>query len=269
MCLTIRTMTSASSKRKISIITVCYNACKVIEKTIESVLAQSYPDKEYIIIDGGSTDGTVDIIKKYSDKISYWVSEPDKGIYDAMNKGIDAATGDWINFMNAGDTFVEDRTLELVADRIESTQSADIVYGDTIKAYKYGKKECKPLQLRLMARHIVFCHQSSFVRTELMKKDKFSLKYKIAGDYDFFYRQYTANRAFAYIPIPVAVYDAESGISSTQYMKLYKENAEISGRDGSALWRFQCAMVQVKALLKKILPGQLVLNKKQVKQEKS
>ena len=245
-------MTSASSKRKISIITVCYNACKVIEKTIESVLAQSYPDKEYIIIDGGSTDGTVDIIKKYSDKISYWVSEPDKGIYD-----------------NAGDTFVEDRTLELVADRIESTQSADIVYGDTIKAYKYGKKECKPLQLRLMARHIVFCHQSSFVRTELMKKDKFSLKYKIAGDYDFFYRQYTANRAFAYIPIPVAVYDAESGISSTQYMKLYKENAEISGRDGSALWRFQCAMVQVKALLKKILPGQLVLNKKQVKQEKS
>ena len=94
-------------------------------------------------------------------------------------------------------------------------------------------------------------------------------RFRVYWDYDFFYRQYTANRAFAYIPIPVAVYDAESGISSTQYMKLYKENAEISGRDGSALWRFQCAMVQVKALLKKILPGQLVLNKKQVKQEKS
>ena len=89
----------------ITIITVAYNAVKDIENTILSVLNQTYPNIEYIIIDGGSTDGTLDIIKKYEDKISYWVSEPDKGIYDAMNKGTLKATGVWLNFMNAGDTF--------------------------------------------------------------------------------------------------------------------------------------------------------------------
>lgn len=87
---------------KISVVTVCYNAADTIEKTMLSVLNQTHHDIEYIIIDGGSTDGTVEIIRKYADRIAYWVSEPDKGIYDAMNKGIKVATGEWINFMNAG-----------------------------------------------------------------------------------------------------------------------------------------------------------------------
>ena len=87
----------------ISVVTVSYNAVSTIEQTILSVINQTYPHIEYIIIDGGSTDGTVDVIKKYADKITYWVSEPDKGIYDAMNKGLRRVRGDWCVFMNSGD----------------------------------------------------------------------------------------------------------------------------------------------------------------------
>lgn len=95
----------------ISIVTVSYNAVDTIEETIQSVLGQDYEAIEYIVVDGGSTDGTVDIIKKYSDKLSYWVSEPDNGVYDAMNKGITVASGQWINFMNSGDCFFSNHVL--------------------------------------------------------------------------------------------------------------------------------------------------------------
>ena len=98
-------------KPLISIITVAYNAIQLIEATIKSVINQSYTSIEYIIIDGGSTDGTIDIIKKYDKYLAYWISEPDKGIYDAMNKAIKKANGDWINFMNCGDTFVDENVI--------------------------------------------------------------------------------------------------------------------------------------------------------------
>ena len=108
---------------KISIVTVSYNAADTIEQTISSVVNQTYEDIEYIIIDGGSTDGTVDIIRKYEDKIAYWVSEPDEGIYAAMNKGIDAATGDYIYFLGADDALVDSEILHYVCNDIKETHA--------------------------------------------------------------------------------------------------------------------------------------------------
>ncbi|MCY1133837.1 glycosyltransferase family 2 protein [Bacteroides fragilis] len=111
----------------VTIITVCYNAETTIEKTILNVINQTYADIEYIIIDGGSNDGTIEIINKYANKISYWMSEPDRGIYDAMNKGIKLAKGDWVSFMNSGDSFYSLDTVEDVVQFIR--EEYDVIYG--------------------------------------------------------------------------------------------------------------------------------------------
>lgn len=124
----------------ISVVTVSYNAVSTIEQTILSVINQTYPNVEYIIIDGGSTDGTVDIIKKYADKIAYWVSEPDKGIYDAMNKGVVVATGEWINFMNAGDIFTDSDVIDKLFHQNIIINRVGIVFGDTLVVFRNREK---------------------------------------------------------------------------------------------------------------------------------
>ena len=126
----------------ISVVTVSYNAVSTIEQTILSVINQTYPHIEYIIIDGGSTYGTVDIIKKYADKIAYWVSEPDKGIYDAMNKGIKVATGEWINFMNSGDCLYRNDTIEKILNKSSTTNNVSIIYGKTMKIFEKYCRHC-------------------------------------------------------------------------------------------------------------------------------
>lgn len=114
----------------ISVVTVSYNTVATIEQTILSVINQTYPNIEYIIIDGGSTDGTIEIIKKYENRIHFWISEPDNGIYDAMNKGIDKATGQWINFMNAGDCFHDNKVLESLFGE-NNYDNCIAIYGNT------------------------------------------------------------------------------------------------------------------------------------------
>ncbi len=157
----------------ISIITVTYNAAKVLEPTIQSIIKQTFSSYEYIIIDGGSTDGTVDIIKKYEPHLTYWVSEPDKGLYDAMNKGMQAARGEYIWFMNAGDEIYDLHTLNQLFT--SAKQNADIYYGDALFFTQTGevtglRSEVTPHKLpsdlnwKSLQHGMVVCHQSFIAR---------------------------------------------------------------------------------------------------------
>lgn len=183
---------SYEDKPLVSIITVIFNGEKYIEKTIQSVISQTYDNVEYIIIDGGSTDETLDIIKKYEDKIDYWVSEKDKGIYDGMNKGINIASGELINFMNAGDELHNSNTLEILMKEIKHLYySPHFIYGKT-DIYSEDKKyitKLKPLKFSKFFLNFfnnrVVCHQAIFVtRNNLCH---FSLDYKIKGDLEWYY----------------------------------------------------------------------------------
>jgi glycosyltransferase involved in cell wall biosynthesis len=172
---------------KISIITVCLNADKTIEETINSVINQSYNNVEFIIIDGGSTDSTLEIINKYEDKIDYWVSEPDYGLYHAMNKGIEKATGDIVGLINADDHYF-DGVFDYVIKAFEG-KSLDkyIFYGDMVHNGKVvtGWRE-KQLRIGAFSNHpTMFCPKNIYNKIGVYK-----LWYKILADYDFMYRAY-------------------------------------------------------------------------------
>lgn len=200
---------------KITVVTVTYNAEQYLEQTIKSVIEQDYPNIEYIIIDGASSDGTVDIIKKYEKYLSYWISEPDKGIYDAMNKGIDVATGEWINFMNAGDSFVDPNTILKVFST--NFKDADIIGGnyfyvkDKNKEYKISPKLTKVFNSTFC------CHQSLFTKTLLMKKFKFDTSLKIVADYDFMLKVYIQNYKFYFVDFAIANYLAGGFFESNYF----------------------------------------------------
>ena len=191
----------------ITVITVVYNGEKYLEQTIQSVISQTYPNVEYIIIDGGSTDGTIDIIKKYEDYVDYWVSEKDGGIYDAMNKGIDLSTGTWINFMNAGDGFYADDVLDKIFLQ-NKLQNLDVVYGNHNVIYPNRKRVVKAGNIKDIWKGSQFCHQSAFVSSKVHKSNKFNLNNRIGADFELFYTLYKKNMGFKDIDIIVANYSA-------------------------------------------------------------
>ena len=218
---------------KISIITVCYNAIAEIEQTILSVINQTYQNIEYIIIDGGSTDGTIDIIQKYANKISFWVSESDNGIYDAMNKGIAKATGDWINFMNAGDCFYGKDTISNVFGT-NYPPEVFVVYGAVVS--KSNNLILEPYRLEDFCKCMPFCHQSAFVRK--VHQLEFDIHYPIAADYNYFtsiYYDY-GSKVFHYVGIPIAVYEDVTGVSTTSKKELVREYLSIRAAHKSLNW---------------------------------
>jgi glycosyltransferase involved in cell wall biosynthesis len=183
-------LTSSQQQPIVSIITVVYNSIGLLEHTIHNILAQTYTNIEYVIIDGGSTDGTLELIKSYDAQLSYWQSEPDKGLYDAMNKGLQAATGDYVWFINSGDLIYNPETLTQI---IAQNNTADIIYGDVVfmnsawevlaERHKYTPQKV-PKTLNVNALHLgmCVCHQALIVRRSIAPMYK--LKYKINSDYD-------------------------------------------------------------------------------------
>lgn len=178
-------------KIKITVITVVFNAAKTIEKTIQSVINQTYKEIEYIIVDGGSTDGTLDIIKKYEKAIAYWNSEPDKGIYDAMNKGLEKASGNYIYFLGADDCLCDEKVILEIAKNID-INSTEILSGKIIQINQellLKRVVGRPLiSQEILEKGIMPPHQGIFVRQDIMKKYKFDCAYKAASDYDFISR---------------------------------------------------------------------------------
>lgn len=210
---------------KVSVVTVVLNAEDTIEQTIRSVISQSYEDMEYIIVDGGSTDNTQNIIHRYMDKISVFISEKDQGIYDAMNKGIDCATGDIIGFLNADDWYEPEAVSVIVCNWGDN----DVVYGETNLYDKdcfLGKKKSIPLP-SIVKGPLPFCHQSAFVRLSLLKEmGGFNTDYKICGDYDFFVKSYVSKKKFFHIDHVIADFRV-NGLSNTNVVKSTEEKIEI------------------------------------------
>lgn len=206
---------------KLSIITVTFNCKSDLQYTLDSVFSQSYCDYEFIILDGASTDGTVDLIKAYEDKLDFWQSEPDRGIYDAMNKGLLKAKGEYVLFLNAGDEFYSAQTLEGVG--FEKEPQADIFFGETVilneRREELGlrlKKLPKDLHWRHFKRGMVVCHQSIIVRRSIAPK--YNLAYRCSADVEWVLLSLQRSKQSVLVEEPICKF-VEGGFS-TEYRRL-------------------------------------------------
>ena len=213
---------------KLSIITINYNNKQGLQKTIDSVISQTYRDFEWIVIDGGSTDGSKELIEKYQKHITYWVSEPDKGVYNAMNKGIKVAKGEYLQFLNSGDYFVSQRTLSLL---FSFNADEDILYGKVLnptnkKAY-YNSFQNKKIYCRDLY-YSTICHQACFIKKSLFEQiGYYDETLRITSDWKFLFEAILINKSsYRFIDIDVVYYDS-FGISSLNQETNVKERQEL------------------------------------------
>ena len=231
---------------KISLITVTYNAEKFLEKTILSILHQTCKEFEYIIVDGASKDETVGIIKNYELRIKNgefgvkpeqfrWISEPDKGLYDAMNKGIDLATGDFVWFVNAGDLIYDEHTIQSIKNAYIKAPMSDIIYGQSLIIDESEKAlgerhKIAPEQLKksCFLQGLVVCHQSILVKKTIAPK--YDLKYRICADYDWVIRAVEKSKENTYIDQHISKF-LIAGLSSQQRKRSWLERFNIMKKE--------------------------------------
>lgn len=217
---------------KITIITVVYNGAQTIGRTIESVLSQTYQNIEYIIIDGNSNDGTIEIIEKYSNRLARFVSEKDSGIYNAMNKGLLYATGEWVMFLNSDDYLSSSSALSSVMMDKACVADSDILCCDYIIdkegiQYRKAPRISNPnIAKKTLLRRMFVSHPATMVRRHIMQDYRFNESYSISADFDLFRLLFAAGRKFSYINYPLTVYSA-GGFADKHYIKMICENSRI------------------------------------------
>jgi glycosyltransferase involved in cell wall biosynthesis len=243
-------------KIKFSIIVVSLNTKKEFIKSIKSIQDQNFKNFEIIVIDGNSADGTKNEILKRKKNISKFIIEKDKGIYHAMNKGIKLSEGEWIIFMNCGDVFFRNNVLGKFLSK--DTSNYDIVYGDTQILNKNLKYIVKSKTFNYNTYLMPFCHQSVFVRSNILKKKNFSLKFKISSDFDFFYYCFISGKKFKKLNLIISKVKS-GGLSDTHRQRVFNENMMIINKKGNKV--LVCLLFlnklnqYLKDLLKIILPN--------------
>lgn len=219
---------------KFSVITVCYNAEATLEDTIQSVISQTYHHVEYIIVDGASKDRTMDIVNRYRDRIAVVVSEPDQGLYDAMNKGIRLATGDYLCFLNAGDSFHEDDTLQQMVHSIHSLQLPDVLYGETELVDHEGHflrmrrlQAPEHLTWKSFRQGMLVCHQAFFARRDLVMP--YDLRYRFSADFDWCIKIMKKSKVLHNTHLTLIDYLAE-GMTTRNHQASLRERFRIMAR---------------------------------------
>lgn len=218
---------------KISVITVCYNSHKTVARALKSIVDQDWKDTELLVVDGGSTDGTGEILKRFSDDIDYMVCEPDRGIYDAMNKGLKHATGDVVCFLNSDDKYAIPTVLTLVASRMQE-EGLDALLGDVaffraacedkfIRRYRSDRFTPEKLASGWMP-----AHPALFLRREIFERvGNFNISYRIAGDFEFIARAFSQmNLRYSHVP-EVLVHMQSGGVSTSGLGAKVKLNMEV------------------------------------------
>lgn len=227
---------------KITISTPCFNSEKTIEETIKSIVSQDYPNLEYNIIDGASTDATLDIVSKYRSKIHKVISEKDKGISDAFNKGVLNAEGELIGNINSDDLLLPD-ALRTIAEEIE--EDTDVVYGDGLRLFDDGStKPYKCLPIKELYTQMALVHPAVFVRKRCYDKfGVFDLQYKSCMDRDLMLRMFVGGAKFQYIEKPLIVYRMGGASDKSFFSKTLPEGREISIKYGMPVWKANLSFI--------------------------
>lgn len=225
------------TKPILSIITVCFNAEATVRACIQSIAQGKTPDVEYLIIDGASTDSTMDIVRQYPELVDKFISEPDAGIFDAMNKGLSYATGDFVAFLNADDTYLPDAISALLDFIHRLGDEVHVIYGDWIGVDAKGKEHARRSDHRLRWRYSL-CHQAMAARRSIFPVPQgFNIGYRLCADFDLLLRWQAEGASFKRLAQPIVRF-SEMGASAKFVRKSALESIIISLRRAQAPWSF-------------------------------